>query len=90
MEELLQPWVHYVPLNEYLTDTDEKMQWVLDHQDQAQFIAHQASLWIRDLLFHPAAERDDEMIHEEMVRRYRRHFYEDTSLQLNSKLQDSR
>jgi len=84
MEELLQPWVHYVPLNEELTDVNDKMQWVLEHQVEAQEIAHRASLWIRDLLFHPAAERDDEIIHEEMIRRYRNHFYEDTTLQLRA------
>jgi len=85
MEELLQPWVHYAPLDDdELTDVDEKVQWVLDHQVEAQEIARRASLWIGNLLFHPAAERDDEMIHEEMIRRYRMHFYEDTTLQLRS------
>jgi len=74
MEELLQPWVHYVPLNEEATDVERKMQWILDHQDVARRIAAAATLWMQDLVFHPDAADDDRWIQEEMVRRYSRHF----------------
>ena len=76
MEELLRPWVHYVPLNDddAAADVEEKMQWILDHEEDARRIAAAATLWMQDLVFHPDAAEDDRWIQEEMVRRYRRHF----------------
>jgi hypothetical protein len=74
MEELLEPWVHYIPLNEELSDVEEKMQWVLDHDDQAQQISKRGTLWIQDLVLHSDAVRDDRHIEEEIIRRYRAHF----------------
>ena len=74
MEEALEPWVHYVPLNDDLSDVEEKMQWIIDNDEEAQRIAHQGSLWIKDLVFHPDAETDNELIFDEMARRYIVHF----------------
>jgi hypothetical protein len=40
MEELLQLWVHYIPMDPSSnTDIEDKMQWVLDHDKEAQRIA---------------------------------------------------
>jgi len=83
MEELLEPWVHYIPLNEDLTDIEEKAQWIVDNDEAAQKIAHQGSLWIKDFLFHPVASHDEDFINDEMIRRYRAHFYEDPTLELS-------
>lgn len=80
MEELLMPWVHYVPLNDDLTDVEEKMQWIVDNDEEAQKIAHRGALWIKDLIFHPEASIDDRLIFEEMLRRYRAHFISDPGL----------
>jgi hypothetical protein len=77
MEELLEPWVHYIPLNEELSDVEEKMQWVLDHDDHAQQIAERGTLWIQDLVLHSDAVNDDKQIEEEIIRRYRAHFVVD-------------
>lgn len=74
MEEWLEPWVHYIPINKELSDVDEKMQWVLDHDEKAKEIAHRGSLWIKDLLLHPDAARDDELIYDDLLRRYMSHF----------------
>lgn len=74
MEELLEPWVHFIPLREDLSDVEEKMQWVLDNDAEAQKIARNGQLWISDLVFHPDAERDDERIADDIVRRYNAHF----------------
>jgi hypothetical protein len=74
MEELLEPWVHYIPLDEELSDVEEKMQWVLDNDKQAQLIAQRGTLWIQDLVLHPDASNDDKKIQEEIIRRYRAHF----------------
>ena len=83
MEELLEPWVHYVPLADDLSDVEEKMQWVLDHDDEAQKIAHRGKLWISDLAFHPDAGKDDDHIFDEILRRYRAHFRHNPMLRLN-------
>jgi hypothetical protein len=74
MEELLEPWVHYVPLNDEATDVEEKMKWIVDHDKEAQRIAQRATLWMDDLIFHPDAARDDRLVKEEIIRRYRAHF----------------
>jgi Glycosyl transferase family 90 len=91
MEERLEPWVHYIPINVYkdgfgskkssaaLTDVEEKMQWVLDHDDQAQQIARAGKLWIADLVLHPDVATDEVAIFDEMIRRYAAHFVRDGS-----------
>jgi hypothetical protein len=35
MEELLEPWVHFIPLNDEQTDVEEKIHWMIDNDDQA-------------------------------------------------------
>lgn len=74
MEELLEPWVHYIPLSESLSDVEEKMQWVVDHDDDARKIAERGSLWMQDLVFHPDAAEDDKLVQEEIIRRYLQHY----------------
>jgi Glycosyl transferase family 90 len=83
MEEKMVPWYHFIPLDpeNFGIDLFQKMQWIVDHDDEAQQIALQGSLWIRDLWLHPDAQSDDEQIIADMVRRYGRHFREDTSLE---------
>lgn len=76
MEELLEPWVHYVPINREATDIEEMFQWVLDNDEKARKISERASLWMEDLIFHPDAEREDALIKEEMMKRYKSHFVE--------------
>lgn len=80
MEELLLPWVHFVPLKSDLSDVQEKMQWVLDNQEEAQKIAQQGSLWVQDLLYHPDSASDDEKIYDEMLQRLWKHFKIDPML----------
>ena len=80
MEELLEPWVHFIPINENLTDIEEKMQWIIDHDEDAQKIAHRGSLWMKDLMFHPDSESDSQEVFDEMARRYRAHFAENHNL----------
>lgn len=79
MEELLQPWVHYVPLNDFATNVEERMQWIIDNDEEAQRISERATLWMEDLVFHPDAAEDDRLIQEEILRRYQSHFIADKS-----------
>ena len=67
LEELLVPWVHYVPLTlespgnnasdgeTALLDVEEKAAWVLSNDEHARKIAYNGKLWIKDLLFHKDA-----------------------------------
>jgi hypothetical protein len=71
MEELLEPWVHYVPLNENATDVEDKMKWIVEHDDIAQAISARATQWMEDLVYHPDALEDDRWIEEEILRRYK-------------------
>lgn len=74
MEEWLIPWVHYIPLLDDISDVEQQMQWVVDHDDEARRISERATLWMEDLCFHPDAKQDDRLIMEDMLRRYSAHF----------------
>jgi hypothetical protein len=76
MEELLQPWIHYVPLKDDLSDVETQMQWILHHSDEAWRISQRGTLWMEDMIFHPDAAREERLIKEELVRRYLAHFVE--------------
>ena len=74
MEELLEPWVHYIPIKNDFSDLEEKVSWMLTHDAEARRISHRASLWIKDLVYHPDAQRDEEIIFREILNRYQRQF----------------
>jgi hypothetical protein len=74
MEELLEPWVHYIPLDVSLTDIVEKAQWVLDHDEEARQIAVRGTLWMKDMISHPDAGSDADEIYTEILKRYKSHF----------------
>lgn len=76
MEERLEPWIHFIPLSPDLSDVESKVQWMLDHSEEAQRISYRARLWILDLYFHPQAAVDDRQINKEILRRYRMHYRE--------------
>jgi hypothetical protein len=82
MEELLEPWVHYVPLNDDLSDVEEKMQWIIDHDEEAQRIAYRGKLWIHDLVFHPDAATDEALIFDEILQRTKAHYRRNPSLEV--------
>jgi hypothetical protein len=74
MEEQLEPWVHYIPLDVSLADIVEKVQWVLDHDEEARQIAVRGTLWMKDMVSHPDAARDANEINREILKRYNSHF----------------
>jgi hypothetical protein len=81
MEELLAPWVHYIPLNDDLTDVEEKIQWMIDNDEKSRHIGVRGALWMMDLVYHPNAARKNEelVIQQEILRRYAAHFAERSS-----------
>lgn len=74
MEEILEPWVHYVPLKSDLSDVEEKMKWIEENDQEAQKIAERATLFIYDLLYHEDAEKDRVTIERDMLHRYSKLF----------------
>merc|ERR1740124_1635814 len=70
MEELLEPWVHYVPMHANFSNAEDMVRWVTDHDDKAHEISKRATLFMEDLLYHPDAKKDHELIQKEIVRRY--------------------
>lgn len=74
LEELLEPWVHYVPITENLDDVEDKVQWVIDNDEYAQRIAKRGKLWIQDMVYHSDVEREEKHIFDELLGRYFAHF----------------
>jgi hypothetical protein len=74
MEELLMPFVHYVPLKPDFSDASEKLNWVLSHDEESRIIAERATLFIHDLLFHEDSEEDNRRVGEEILSRYMKFF----------------
>ena len=74
MEELLVPYVHYVPIYENLTNVEEQVKWVMEHDAEAEQIAYNGKLWMMDLAYHNDVKKDTEEIIDETFRRYMKHF----------------
>lgn len=74
MEELLEPWVHYIPLNNTKSSAEQMVRWVIDHDEMAQRIAERASLFIYDLILHQDATEDDENVRQKIIQRYKSHW----------------
>lgn len=82
MEELLEPWVHYVPIDPSFNNTESRMPWVQDHDEEAEKVASRGSLWIKDLLEHPYSEKENTLINKEILERYQRQFVRSDDLSL--------
>mmetsp|Transcript_17223 Transcript_17223/g.32164 ORF Transcript_17223/g.32164 Transcript_17223/m.32164 type:complete len:123 (+) Transcript_17223:764-1132(+) len=74
MEELLEPWIHYIPIERDFSDLDEKVAWMIRHDAEARRISYRATLWIKDLVYHPQAKEDEKLIFRGVLDRYSRHF----------------
>ena len=67
MEFLLEPWVHYVPLD--VDNIGKAIQWVLEHDEEAQRISQRATNFIEDLFLHPDSEKDNDDVAQEIANR---------------------
>ena len=86
MEELLQPYVHYIPIDIENSRTDNKNNnieaqtiWMLQHEAEVQRIIHRAKLWILDLYYHPDARRDRDAINAGILQQYQQYFSSSTT-----------
>ena len=69
LENLLEPWVHYVPLEPALDreSVEERVRWVLDHEDEARAIAARARTFMEDLWLYQHEEAE---IMDKIAQRY--------------------
>jgi len=70
MEELLEPWVHYIPMQPDGSNAEEMVQWVGDHDEEAHMIAERGRLFMYDLLYHPDAPAEERAVKAEIARLY--------------------
>ena len=68
MEELLVPYVHYIPLYDNLTNVEEQVKWMIEHDEEAEQIAYNGKLWMMDLVYHTDVKKDTEEIMDETFR----------------------
>ena len=69
LENLLEPWVHYVPLEPAMDreSVEERVRWVLDHEDEARAIATRARTFMEDLWLYQHEEAE---IMDKIAQRY--------------------
>jgi hypothetical protein len=75
MEELLEPWVHYVPIHANLSNVEDQIRWVMENDESAQRIAERATLFIEDLWFSDDAKRDNLAVKRGILERYQKYWY---------------
>lgn len=74
MEEMLEPWIHYIPCEADFSDLKKKIKWVLQNNQKAKKIAERATLWIHDIYMSDEAMRDNHEISKFVLERYKQ-FY---------------
>jgi len=78
MEELLKPWVHFIPINSNLTNLEERVQWIKHNDKEAQKIAERGTIFMHDLLFHGSSSVDNKLIELGIIERYKSFFVQAT------------
>lgn len=70
MEDLLQPYVHYIPIHCNMSNLADQVAWAQQHQDLCREIVQRSTQYIYDLFFHPHAAHEEEQIMRAMMHRY--------------------
>ena len=79
LEEKLEPWIHYIPVNSDFSDLEKKVKFVNKNSEKAKKISERATLWIHDLYMSNEAETENEAISKEIVGRYMKFFINENS-----------
>lgn len=74
MEGTLEPFLHYIPINEDMSNVEEMLVWAESHPDESRLIAERSTLFIYDLLFHPDAIEDERLVIEGIMEVYENNF----------------
>lgn len=76
MEDLLVPFVHYVPLKDDYSDIVEMVMWARENDSKCEWIATQATLFMERLFLSKEAKAEHAAVKEELGERYSRQFGE--------------
>jgi len=74
MEDLLIPFVHYIPVNDDYTNLHEMVDWARRNDRQCKWISEQATSYMERLWISEEAKRDNELIKGELGKIYHRQF----------------
>ena len=74
MEELLVPFVHYVPVNDDYSNLPQMVEWARNNDDQCRWIAKQATLYMEHLWMSEKAQEEYVAIKRELGKQYRKQF----------------
>ncbi len=66
MEDMLEPYVHYVPVNDDFNDISEQINWAEKNQDKCKEIIKNANAFIEQFL----NEEKEERIHQLVIDKY--------------------
>ena len=66
MEDKLEPYVHYIPLNDDFSDVDEKLRWAESNQDRCEIISRNATQYIEQF----RNEDIEKHIHQQILKIY--------------------
>ncbi len=76
MEDLLVPFVHYVPVKEDLSNLVEMVLWARENDERVRWISEQATKFVRNVWDGREARRDFEFVKRELGRAYFEQFYD--------------
>jgi hypothetical protein len=74
MEGLLQPFVHYIPVQRDGSDLEKMIQWAEENDSKAKWISDQATEFMNNLWFSEKARMDNMLIKNELANLYHRQF----------------
>ncbi len=74
MEDLLVPFVHYIPLSNDYSNLLEMVEWANEHDEACQEISQRATEFIKHLWMSEQAKKDTEYLKKELVTLYVKHF----------------
>eukprot|EP00978_Attheya_sp_CCMP212_P021154 scaffold61419_cov47-Attheya_sp.AAC.2 len=74
MEDLLEPYVHFIPIESDYSNIVEQVQWCESNLKDAQRISERATLFVYDMFFHPSSDFDNSEVKFEMMDRYKDRF----------------
>ena len=66
MEDMLEPYVHYIPVNDDFSNVEEQVQWANTHQEECKRISENATNYMKQFL----DPKREELIHFLVVKKY--------------------
>ena len=74
MEDLLVPFVHYIPVNDDFSNIIEMVHWARKHDRKCKWIAEQATLYIQRLWMSKRAKKENAAVKGYIADAYQRQF----------------